>query len=113
MEKIVNLGLKAAKAAGLNPSESGMVIDTIFKQLDKDGNGSIDFPEMQDGLARLQLGALGEKAAKELFSKMDTNQDDRISKDEFSKIVHRASEMLHEKLSPEKIKECERQGGCK
>jgi len=68
-----------------------------FKMYDIDGSGSIDFNEMKRVVSAVyeMLGAEGHLGkTQELFSKLDSNSDGRVTQDEFITIIKKDKSLL-------------------
>mmetsp|Transcript_25719 Transcript_25719/g.55862 ORF Transcript_25719/g.55862 Transcript_25719/m.55862 type:complete len:161 (-) Transcript_25719:174-656(-) len=66
----------------------------IFKQMDKNDNGTVDFQEVHSHCARYGGNALTEDEIKEIFVDFDTSGDKKISRKEFLQFFARAVYLL-------------------
>ncbi|XP_012887306.1 PREDICTED: calcium-binding mitochondrial carrier protein SCaMC-1 [Dipodomys ordii] len=60
--------------------------ETLFRTLDRNGDGVVDIRELQEGLSNLGL-PLGKDAEEKIFDTGDTNKDGKLDFEEFSKYL--------------------------
>ncbi|XP_069862267.1 mitochondrial adenyl nucleotide antiporter SLC25A24 isoform X1 [Dipodomys merriami] len=60
--------------------------ETLFRTLDRNGDGVVDIRELQEGLSSLGL-PLGKDAEEKIFDTGDTNKDGKLDFEEFSKYL--------------------------
>ena len=67
--------------------ESGMSVEDLFKEMDTDGDGTINGPELYKGVKKI----IGERLTPDQISMMimaiDTNEDNRIGLPELQKAL--------------------------
>ena len=67
-------------------------IPTLYKQLDKNGDGSIDRDELRFFLqGRYNMTV---ESADKVFTLFDNDKNNTIDKDEFAKIIHKSNELV-------------------
>lgn len=87
------------RSLGQNPSEAEL--RDMISEVDADGNGTIDFPEFLNLMARKMKDTDSEEELKEAFKVFDKDQNGYISAAELGHVMAN----LGEKLTPEEIDE--------
>ncbi|XP_044531849.1 calcium-binding mitochondrial carrier protein SCaMC-1 [Gracilinanus agilis] len=72
--------------AACQENESGRLYAKLFQDLDRNGDGKVDIKELQEGLQRMGI-PLGREAEEKIFRVGDTNCDDRLDFEEFTKYL--------------------------
>ena len=81
---------KKGRASGITPASE---IKTQFEHFDANGDGTLDFEEVQKACARLRLPSSDEYVA-ELFEEADDDKDGKINFGEFKKYVHKREKLM-------------------
>ncbi|XP_057483722.1 calmodulin-2/4-like [Actinidia eriantha] len=96
--RITTKGLgKVMRSLGQNPTEAEL--QDMINEVDADGNGTIDFPEFLNLMARKMKDTASEEELKETFQVFDKDQDGFISAADLSHVMTK----LGEKLTDEDI----------
>ncbi|KAF9935084.1 calmodulin-like 3 [Mortierella antarctica] len=82
-----NLGLGVGSPISGEPTKkSPQEVDNIFRNFDLDGNGSISAKELGKVLAG-QGESLTENELNDMIKAADTNKDNKVDREEFSKMI--------------------------
>ncbi|GLJ54714.1 hypothetical protein SUGI_1175330 [Cryptomeria japonica] len=87
------------RSLGQNPTEAEL--RDMISEVDADGNGTIDFPEFLNLMARKMKDTDSEEELKEAFKVFDKDQNGFISAAELGHVMAN----LGEKLTPQEIEE--------
>ncbi|KAK2105488.1 calmodulin-like 3 [Saguinus oedipus] len=87
------------RSLGQNPTEAEL--QDMMREIDQDGNGTVDFPEFLGMMARKMRDTDSEEEIREAFRVFDKDGDGFVSASELRHIMTR----LGEKLSDEEVEE--------
>tara|TARA_B110000495_G_C22798836_1_gene466652 strand:- start:487 stop:798 length:312 start_codon:yes stop_codon:yes gene_type:complete len=74
--------------------EKNLSVDQLFAQIDADGDGKINGPELHKGLKSILGDMLSPGQIFAIIQKLDTNNDNRVDIKEFKKAVSESSDRL-------------------
>ncbi|XP_065061487.1 calmodulin-A-like [Rhopilema esculentum] len=96
------------RSLGQNPTEAEL--QDMINEVDIDGNGTIDFPEFLNMMARNMIDSEGEEEIKEAFRVFDKDGNGHISAAELRHIMTNLGEKLTDEEVDEMIKEADIDG---
>eukprot|EP00794_Sanderia_malayensis_P015263 gene15263-16838_t len=96
------------RSLGQNPTEAEL--QDMINEVDIDGNGTIDFPEFLNMMARKMKDTEGEEEIKEAFRVFDKDGNGHISAAELRHIMTNLGEKLTDEEVDEMIKEADIDG---
>ncbi|KAK9913353.1 hypothetical protein M0R45_037171 [Rubus argutus] len=91
-----------------NPTESEL--HDMIVEVDADGNGTIDFPEFLNLMARKMRDTESEEELKEAFRVFDKDQNGSISADELRHVMTNLGEKLTDEEVDEMVREADVDG---
>jgi len=96
------------RSLGQNPTEAEL--QDMINEVDADGNGTIDFPEFLNLMARKMKDADSEEELKEAFRVFDKDQNGFISAAELRHVMTNLGEKLTDEEVDEMIREADVDG---
>jgi len=96
------------RSLGQNPTNAELT--DMINEVDKNGNGTIDFPEFLNMMARKMKDADSEEQIKEAFKVFDKNGDGFISAAELRHVMTNLGEKLTDEEVDEMIREADISG---
>ncbi|XP_065061493.1 neo-calmodulin-like [Rhopilema esculentum] len=96
------------RSLGQSPTEADL--QDMINEVDVDGNGTIDFPEFLNMMARNNIDTEGEEEIKEAFRVFDKDGNGHISAAELRHIMTNLGEKLTDEEVDEMIKEADIDG---
>ncbi|XP_075500685.1 putative calmodulin-3 [Primulina tabacum] len=96
------------RSLGQNPTEAEL--QDMINEVDADGNGTIDFPEFLNLMARKMKDTDSEEELKEGFRVFDKDQNDFISAAELRHVMTNPGEKLTDEEVDEMIREADVDG---
>lgn len=94
-KQLLKSGMKMAHDRGVDDIqlEIGVVAKLVFEDIDVDGGGFLDFQELRNGLARLNI-FLTASELENVMECIDPNMDGRVSCDEWVQFLRASDEQL-------------------
>ena len=94
-KQLMKNGIKMAHDKGVDDvqMEIGLIAELIFKDIDLDGSGTLEYKELQDGLARIHV-YLTTKEFRNIMECVDPNLDGLISCDEWVQFLRASDDQL-------------------
>ena len=94
-KQLMKNGIKMAHDKGVTDvqMEIGLIAELIFKDIDIDGSGTLEYKELQDGLARVHV-YLSTKEFGNIMECIDPNLDGLISCDEWVQFLRASDDQL-------------------
>ncbi|XP_073366923.1 calmodulin-3 isoform X2 [Aegilops tauschii subsp. strangulata] len=96
------------RSLGQNPTEAEL--QDMINEVDADGNGTIDFPEFLNLMARKMKDTDSEEELKEAFRVFDKDQNGFISAAELRQVMTNLGEKLSEEEVEEMVREADVDG---
>ncbi|XP_052753290.1 calmodulin-like isoform X2 [Galleria mellonella] len=96
------------RSLGQRPSETEL--RDMVKEVDQDGNGTIEFNEFLQMMSKKMRGTDGEDELREAFRVFDKNNDGLISSDELRHVMTNLGERLSEEEVDDMIREADLNG---
>ncbi|XP_066242170.1 calmodulin-like protein 3 [Saccopteryx leptura] len=96
------------RAVGLNPTQAEL--QCMVSEIDRDGDGTVDFPEFLGAMARRAKGGDSEEQIREAFRVFDKDGNGLVSAAELRHVMTRLGEKLSDREVDEMIQAADADG---